>query len=107
MIRPIDLNLNIQHAADAARVGTNQNQGRPEVAAQQFADRLEKQTKEQNEQVQRQEPTDKANVNPDDKGHGGYAQKKKPAKKKTEEKKKAPARAIMRTTGESMFDIRI
>ena len=104
MIRPIDLSINIQHAADAARVGTNQNQGRPEVAAQQFADRLEKQTRQQQEQVQRQEPTDRANVNPDGKGHGGYANQKKPMKKKPENKKPAEK---MRTTGESMFDIRV
>jgi len=105
MVRPIDISLNIQHAADMARVATADQQGRPEVAMQQFADRLEKQARQQNEQVQRQENTEKPTVNPDGRNPTGYAAKKKPpVKKKTDEKKKPP---LTRTTGEHMYDIRI
>ena len=101
MIRPVDINLNIQHAPDMARLALTEQQTRPELAAQQFADRLEKQARQQQEQIQKQDATDKANVNPDQKGQNAYA-KRKPVKKKAEEKKKTPPR---RTEGESMFNI--
>ena len=102
MIRPVDINLNIQHAPDMARLALTEQQTRPELAAQQFADRLEKQARQQQEQIQKQEATDKANVNPDQKGQNKYNPKRKPVKKKPEEKKKTPPR---RTEGESMFNI--
>jgi hypothetical protein len=105
MIRPIDISLNIQHAADAVRAGTAESQSRPEVAAQQYADRLEKQARLQEQQVHRKEASEKGNVNPDRKGHGGgYEPKRKPAVKKGTDKGKAP---LGKPTGESMLDIRI
>jgi hypothetical protein len=104
MVRPIDINLNIQHASDVARMVTTENQGRPEIAAQQYADRLEKQSRQQQEQVQRKDAADKSGVNPDRKGYGGgYAPKRKPVpKKETTQKTSAPKKP-----GESMLDIRI
>ncbi|MCL2605033.1 MAG: hypothetical protein FWD90_11200 [Defluviitaleaceae bacterium] len=103
MIRPIDINLNIQHAPDVARMSATENQGRPEIAAQQHADRLEKQIRHQQEQVQRHDAAERPNVNPDHKGHGGgYNPKRKPMQKKEEEKKKTPPK-----TGGNLLDIRI
>ncbi|MCL2498740.1 MAG: hypothetical protein FWE90_00210 [Defluviitaleaceae bacterium] len=103
MVRPIDINLNIQHASDMARMGATENQGRPEVAAQQYADRMEKQVRQQQEQVHRHDPSDRANVNPDGKGHGGgYNPKRKIMQKKEEEKKKTPKKM-----GDNLLDIRI
>ena len=103
MLRPVDMNLSIQHAADAARASTNQAAARPEVAQQQFTDRLEKQVKMQEKQVQNANEAEKNDVNPDRKGFGGGYQpnKKKQGQKKTEAK---PAKKFH---GESMYDIRI
>ncbi|MCL2203221.1 MAG: hypothetical protein FWB88_04720 [Defluviitaleaceae bacterium] len=104
MVRPIDISLNIQHAADMARAGSTQNQGRPEVTMQEFANRLEKQAREQQEQVQKSEHTEKNDVNPERQGYGGgYTAKRNAAKKKPEAKKKSPQAVV----GESLFDIRV
>lgn len=105
MVRPIDISLNIIHAADMSRIGANEQQGRPEIAAQQFAERMEKHARQQQEQVQRQENAERPTVNPDGRGHGGYEAQRKPVmKKKADEKKKAP---MQKRQGESMYDIRI
>ena len=95
MLRPIDLALNIGHAQEMRQGAESQN-SRPELAMQQFADRLEKQIKAQQEQVQRQDATQKPTVSKDREGHGrGY----KPKQRKKEEPKK---KAVLK---ESMFDI--
>ena len=97
MLRPIDLALNIGHAQEMRQGAESQNT-RPELAMQQFADRLEKQVRESKEQVQRQDATQKNNINKDREGHGkGY--KPKPKQKKHEAKK---SNAVLK---ESMFDI--
>jgi hypothetical protein len=105
MVRPIDISLNIQHAADMARASTNESQSRPELAAQQFAARLEKQVRDAQSQVNRQENAEKAGVNPDGKGHGGYAAPRKNAKKKTEAAKQQVPNS--RRDGEGFLDIRV
>jgi len=71
MLRPIDLTITIQNSADAQRANAGNNQGRPEIAAQQFTDRMEKQTKLQEQQVIKSNESEKNDVNPDRKGHGG------------------------------------
>ena len=96
MLRPIDLALNIGHAQEMRQGAESQN-ARPELAMQQFADRLEKQVRESREQVQRQDAPQKGMVHKDREGHGkGYKPKFK--QKKEEPKKKAVVK-------ESMFDI--
>ena len=101
----VNVNLNIQHATEAVRFGTPADQGRPEVAAQHQAQRMEKQVQKQQEQIQPQEASDKAGVNPDRQGRGNeYQQKKKTAKGKAPEKKKVVQYS---PSSESMFDIRI
>ena len=101
MLRPIDMAITVQHAADAARAGTNQAQGRPEVAQQQFTDRLEKQVKMQEKQVQSTNESENSNVNPDRQGHGGGYQ---PNKKKGQKKQETTRRNLPK---ESMYDIRV
>jgi len=100
MLRPIDMAITVQHAADVARSATNQ--ARPEVAHQQFTDRLEKQVEMQKKQVQNSNEAEKNNVNPDQKGNGGgYQPRKKTDKKKPEAAKKQSFKS------ESMYDIMI
>ena len=103
MLRPIDMAITVQYAADAARASTNQTAARPEVAQQQFTERLEKQVKMQEKQVQNANEAEKNEVNPDRKGHGGgYQPRKKPGQKKPEAKQSKP-----KFHSESMYDIKI
>jgi len=104
MLRPIDLTLTIQNAANAQRAGIQGTQaGRPEVASQMFADRLEKQVRQQEQQVAHPAQIDKPDVNPDGKGHGGKYQPNRKNEKKSDTKPKA----TKVNAGESMYDIRI
>ncbi|MCL1844019.1 MAG: hypothetical protein FWF79_09415 [Defluviitaleaceae bacterium] len=105
MLRPIDMTLSIQHAADAARAG---QQGalaaRPEVASRMFADRLEKQAEQQTQQAVEVTQAEKHDVNPDRKGQGGgYNQSRKRASKPEKEK----TGNKLKPTGESLYDIKI
>ncbi|MDR0272531.1 MAG: hypothetical protein LBI27_04355 [Clostridiales bacterium] len=98
MLRPIDMTLSIQNSADSRAQGAQA--ARPEVANQMFADRLEKQVKLQEQQVNQSE---KSEVNPDRQGHGGgYQPNRKPAQKKTEATKKS--KGVIK---ESLYDIRV
>jgi len=104
MLRPIDMTLTIQHAADANRAGRGDaNAARPEVASQMFADRMEKQLKMQEKQVNQANESEKQDVNPDRNGHGGgYQSNRKPRQKKA-----SSTGVKSKPTGESMYDIRI
>ena len=97
MLRPIDLALNIGNAQEMRRGAESQNT-RPELAMQQFADRLEKQVRESQEQVQRQDAPQKGTINKDKEG-SGKGHKPKPKQKKEEVKKGKPV------LKESMFDV--
>jgi len=103
MLRPIDLTMTIQHAADAQRVNTN-TQGRPEVVAQQFADRMEKQSKLESSQVIKSNESEKSDVNPDREGHGGGYQ---PRKKRAPEKKSEASKSKASNVTESLYDFKI
>jgi len=99
-LRPIDITLNIQHASDVARSQNANLNARPESAQQQFADRLEKEVRQQEQQVVQSNRSEKNNVNPDGRGnHGGYNPRKKTAKKK---EKTTP-----QAKGGSLFDITV
>lgn len=104
MLRGIDLTMTIQGSAEAQRAGAQgANAARPEVASAMFAERLEKQTRMQEQQVAQTNQSEKSDVQPDREGHGGgYQPKRKPAQKKPEEKAKRP-----KPTGESLYDIRV
>ena len=103
MLRPIDMTLTIQNAAEAHRANINTNAARPEVAQQQFADRMEKQVREQEQQVKKSDQSERSDVNPDRQGHGGgYQPRRKPAAKK-----ESSVKAERKATGESLYDIRI
>ena len=105
MLRPIDVTLTIQHATEAVRAGSGDtHSGRPEVAQQMFAERLEKQIREQEEQAREVNETEKNEVTPDRKGDGsGYQSKRKRQDKKplTKPEKRQSL------SGESMYDIRV
>jgi len=105
MLRPIDMTITIQNAAEAQRAGAQDSQAaRPEVASQMFADRLEKQAKLQEQQVAKTNEAEKNEVQPDREGQGGgYNPRRKPAKKKSGLSEKSKARPV----GESLYDIRI
>jgi len=98
------MTLTIQGAAEAHRAGAQGAQAaRPEVASQMFADRLEKQTRLQEQQVTQAAEAEKGGVNPDRQGHGGgYQPKKKPMQKKAE-----PSKPAAKAPGESLYDIKI
>ena len=104
MLRPIDMTLTIQHASDAHRAGTGDaNAARPEVASQMFADRMEKQAKMQEKQVNQTNESQKNDVQPDRQGHGGgYQPNRKPKKKAT-----TTGAAAKKPIGESLYDIRV
>jgi len=105
MLRPVDMALSVQNAADANRAGISESgSARSEVAAM-FADRLEKQTRLQEQQVQNSHASEKNEVNPDGRGHGGAYQPNRRRKAKRPEKGKfAGDRDMIR---ESMYDIKI
>jgi len=102
MLRAVDMALTIQHSADAQRAGAGTaNAARPEVAAQMFADKLEKQAKLQEQQVVQLNNAEKNDVKGDRKGNGsGYMANRKPRQKKSGTSDEKPKHA-----GESMFDI--
>ena len=102
MLRPIDMTLTVQHAADAARAGGSQAL-RPEVASQMFADRLEKQVKQQEQQVVESNKSEKGEIQERQGQGGGYD----PHRKKRREKEKAKLGSQSKPTGESLYDIRI
>ena len=105
-VRPIDINLNIQHASEMARAGSNENlNARPESAAQMFADRMENQRRRQGQQVADSGQSEKSDVQPDRRGYGGgYTPTRKP--KKTGNKAQ-PVSQQGAGGNESMYDIRI
>jgi len=103
MLRPIDMTLTIQGTSEAVRAGAQGLQAaRPEVASQMFADRLEKQVRQQEQQVLRSPEAEDVDVNTDRQGQGG-GYKPKQQRSKTEEKPKPKAKS----TGESLYDITI
>jgi len=104
MLRPIDVALTIQHAGDAHRAGLQGSlAGRPEVTAQMYADRLEKQLRQQEQSVAKTPETENVDVNPDGKGHGGGYNPKHKRTKAEEEKAKKKAQ----DSGESLFDMKV
>ncbi|MCL2577422.1 MAG: hypothetical protein FWE27_05150 [Defluviitaleaceae bacterium] len=105
MLRPIDMTLTIQGTSEAVRAGAQGLQAaRPEVASQMFADRLEKQVRMQEQQVNKTPETEKNDVNPDKEGHGGgYRPKRKPVQKKPEK----PKMENPKPSGESLYDIKV
>ena len=105
MLRPIDVTLTIQHAADAHRAGAGDTHaGRPEVAQQMFAERLEKQIREQEKQAREVNQAEKNEVTPDRKGDGsGY----QPNRKKQERKLLTKPEKHQSLNSESMYDIRV
>ena len=105
MLRPIDVTLTIKHAAEAVRAGAGDTHaGRPEVAQQMFAERLEKQIREQEKQAREVSQAEKNEVTPDRKGDGsGYL----PNRKKQDKKSLTKPDKRQNLGSESMYDIRV
>ena len=98
MIRPVDMTLTIQHAQDANRAGVSQ--GRPEVASQMFADRLERQVKAEETSVTQARQSEKGDINPEGRGDGrGYTPRK--------HRKKIPVVGTPVEGSESLFDVKV
>ena len=91
-LRPIDMSITVQRTPEMTRANEN---ARPEVTQQQFADRLNKESLLQEQRVVNTHKSEQNNVDPDGKGHGGFQKRKK---KKDEKGKK--------NTG-SMLDISV
>ena len=105
MLRPIDVTLTIKHAAEAVRGGSGDtHSGRPEVAQQMFADKLEKELREQEKQAREVTQAEKNEVTPDRKGDGsGYQRnRKRPDKKSLTKPEKHQGLG-----SESMYDIKV
>lgn len=100
-VLPLDMTLIVQRTPEVNRTHANEA-ARPEVAHQQFAERLNRETQIQDQQVTQTNKTEENRVDQDGKGSGGYASRRK-NKGKKEEKPAAP-----RATGSSsMFDVSI
>ena len=99
-LRPIDMTITVQHASEVSRSHTG-DQARPEIAQQQFADKLNRETQLQDHQVLQSHKSEEGKVDPDGRGNsGGRGSGKKKDDKKKEQK---PVRAA----GGSMFDVSI
>ena len=105
MLRPIDVTMTIQHAADAQRVGSGDpNSQRPELMQRAFADKLDEEVRRDQQRAGEVNEAEKNEVNPDRKGDGsGYRRNRRAPKKKAltkPDQKQAFG-------SESMYDIRI
>ena len=82
-IRPIEMQSMVQKASEIYRANTNENQ-RPEVIEQQFAQQLHKQIQQSEQQAQNPNKSENADVDKDGKGKGAGGSsggKKKPKRK--------------------------
>ena len=107
MLRPIDVTLTIQHAADAQRANANNSQSaRPEVMQKIFAEKLEEELRQQQRQATEVDRSEKSEVHRDRKGDGtGYqGNRKRPAKKATGNSRPGSLNDYGK---ESMYDIKV
>ena len=106
MLRPIDMNLTIKHAADANRVQGEGAFARPEHAQQMFSERLQREARQNEQQINQTHQAENNNINPDGRGNaGGYNRKRKPATPAKEDEKSKPKQAPR--VGGSLFDISV
>ena len=92
-IRPMDLQVNIQHSSNVLKSNANMA-NRADTAAHQFSEMLNQKTEEKMQQVAKSEQAEQNNVNKDGRGgaaYGGNSKKKQKDKdSKAEEKKPNP-----------------
>lgn len=100
-LRPIDVTITLQRAPEATRTQTGENT-RPEVAQQQFADRMEREVQHQDRVVIQTNKTEDNRVDRDGK-RGGSGEN---ARKKKQQQKDKPASARS-GSGDSMFDMSV
>lgn len=101
-LRPIDMTITLQRAPEINRNQTGENV-RPEVAQQQFADKINREVHLQDQHITQTNKTEDGKVDRDGRGNdgGGSASNRK----KREKKEDHPSKPS--TTSSSMFDISI
>ena len=107
MLRPIDVTLTIQHAADAQRANANNSQSaRPEVMQKMFAEKLDEELRQKEKQAREVDGAEKNEIHRDRKGDGtGYTGNRKRPQKKPPTESKTGAKKDF--TSESMYDIKV
>jgi len=101
------MSITIQHAADAGRFARgNEIASKPEIAHQMFTDRMEKELRQQGEQVNKANEAEQNQLNPERQGHGGGYQRKGKNKKNEKDEKKPPPKTISRFS-EGLLDVKI
>jgi len=102
IVRPIDMTITIQNAADANRAGSNEH-ARPETVQQQFAERLQKEFQLNDQHVMQTNKTEENRVDRDGRGNGGGG----PGGKRGGKDKKDARAPRQITGGGSMLDISV
>ena len=100
MLRPIDMTITVQRTPELNRSQTGEN-ARPEVAFQQIAEKVNRDTQQQDRQVSQTNKSEGERVDPDGRGSGGGGAR---GKKKGQEKKDKKTAS---SNGGSMFDVSI
>ena len=101
-IRPIDISITIQQSTNMNRVQSGENV-RPEVAHQEFADRLNREVTQQERQVNQPPKSENGRINPDAKGNNQQDRQRKKKGKKDSSDGNGEG---VRQSG-SMLDIRV
>lgn len=101
-IRAVDMAMPIQRTPEMNR--SNLGEQRPELQ-QQFAERLNKETAQQEKQVQQTPKGEEAHIQKDGRGSGGYGGGKH--KKKDQKEQKDEESAKVKTASSSMFDMTV
>ncbi len=99
-IRPIDMQVMVQKSAEVSRLNHNES-NRPEIAQQQFLDKLHKELTQKDQQVTETNKSEHQNVDKDGRGPGAHHQKSK------KEQEKQSQKETQKENSTSMFDVRI
>jgi hypothetical protein len=99
---PIDMSITVQRTAEVNRLPTGEAAARPEMAQDEFAERFNREVRQQEQQINQSNKTEENLVNRDGRGNNSYNGQKK--KKNTKDTKQQPGKA--KNSG-SLFDISI
>jgi len=98
-IRPIDLQVMIPQTAEAGKImNHDQPNHRPEVAQQQFAEKLQKEVEHEEQRVQKSEKGEQGKVDRDGHKRGGQDAKKKQDKDKQQAEEGGAPRGMFDVT---------
>ena len=99
---PIDTSITLQRTVDLTRMPSGETLARPEMLQDEFAERFNREIRQQEQQINQSNKTEENLVNKDGRGNSGYDSKKK----KKDNKNAKPSSDITKTGG-SLFDISI